>query len=250
MSQNLKKCLKGNLTLLLLTSTAVAVEAPLQEILKRDIESQKNLSFEPLVRNWEKKYGSKAFDPLMQIAADRQTDDSERYIALMSAVKLGGKGSSSWVLNFLKEDSWMLRSGALRALRAIATPEISESVLPLLKDPALVVRAEAADTIRVLKPRGSVSALLAALEDPANYHGGKAQWVPQKALLGLAELKATESAPRLVSLLKSPHCQQDPEFLEMTMAALETITGKSVPGNSVSEKTKAWKRVNFSRPSI
>ena len=79
----------------------------------------------------------------MQIASDPRNEDSNRYVALMSAAKLGGPSGAPFILSFLKDRSWMMRSGALRALTALENPKTAEAVLPLLRDPALVVRAEA-----------------------------------------------------------------------------------------------------------
>src|SRR4051794_2873925 len=39
-------------------------------------------SFETLLPAWEKKYGSKALQPLVQIALNRQNEDPYRFIAL------------------------------------------------------------------------------------------------------------------------------------------------------------------------
>jgi HEAT repeat protein len=137
----------------------------------------------------------------------------------------------------------MLRSAALRALGAIGASADSKAVLALLKDPALVVRTEAIETILRLKPEGSVEALLETLEAPENYHGGKAQWVPQHALEALIQLKAPPTiAPRLAPLLRREH-QGDQSLQQSVLAALEALTGKRLKhGASLSARVEAWSR--------
>jgi hypothetical protein len=83
------------------------------------------------------------------------------------------------------------------------------------------VRAEAVLTVAKLNPPGAIDALLGAIEDPSNYHGGKAQWVPLKALDGLVALQAPATvAGRLRKLLDR---SKDPLLLEKTVETLEKL---------------------------
>jgi hypothetical protein len=235
-SQNLKKCLrdkhqaprKGLIALLafawfccwMCLKTVQAQDLATQ--LKADIHSKVNRSpsFENLTQAWEKKYGTQAFGALIQIASDRKNPDSDRYIALMSAAKLGGKGAASSILAFLKDSSWMIRGGALRILAAFGSKDSGEAIIPLIHDPALVVRVEAVETLSVLKPKGTAEALVSAIEDRENYHAGKAQWVPQKALRALATLDSKDYTERLKPTLHSPLHKNDPEFRKLLKTAL------------------------------
>ena len=235
-SLNLKKCSKAETSLrraffawtlvsfLQFSSPALASHDPLVEVLLSEIKSQKTSTFERLLPSWEKRYGSKALQPLIEIASDHRYQDTHRYIALMSATKIGGPGAVILLKSLLKDTSWMLRSGALRALCVVNDPETADDILPLVHDPALVVRAEAVEAIPVLKPKGSSEALLSAILDHENYHGNKAQWVPQKALLALIQLHAKETVPQLQSILKDPIHRHDADFLlqtKRTIAALQ-----------------------------
>jgi hypothetical protein len=121
----------------------------------------------------------------------------------------------------------MIRSAALRALAALhpgaSETSVGAAILPLLRDPALVVRLEAVRTVRALRPEGAAPALLKAIEDPANYHGGKAQWVPSLALETLHELSALREASamtRLKSVLARVSRKQDPIFHKQLATAL------------------------------
>ena len=103
----------------------------------------------------------------------------------------------------------------------------------------MIVRSEAVDTIALLRPAGAVAALLAALEQPDNYHHGKAQWVPGKALTALVQLQAKDSALRLRPLLSH---NQDPELQEKTVTALEHLTGKKLKsGAPLLARVEEWK---------
>ena len=229
---SLKKCKKAKLSWIVLGSCLVflglgsvsqAAERVISQNLRSDIKNRSGASFEGLVRGWESVYGSTAFGPLVEIASDKTLSDSDRYIALMSAAKLGGAQGAATIQSFLKDRSWMIRSGALRALAALDSPETADATLPLLRDPALVVRAEAVETVKVLKPKGAVQALVGALKDEANYQGGMAQWVPQKALRALIDLRAKSAAQEVGSLIQSPLAQKDLEFKKQASQTLEIL---------------------------
>jgi hypothetical protein len=88
-----------------------------------------------------------------------------------------------------------------------------------------VVRLEAVQTVRALKPEGAALALLQTIEDPANYHGGKAQWVPPLALIALGELSALRdktALSRLKSVLARVSRKQDPKFHRELLTAIAT----------------------------
>jgi hypothetical protein len=203
-------------------------------------------TFDRILQTWEGRYGSEAVAPLLQVAAGsvsgptgRPLEDADRYVALMGAAKLGGQASAPLLTRFLKDKSWMIRSGALRALTALNNPATAPAVLPLLKDAALVVRLEAVDAVEKLRPHGAAEALMGTLALESNYHGGKAQWVPQKALSALTSMKAVELAPRLKPLLDH---DGDTDLLKQTVATLESLTGKTLKkGGSLNERIREWK---------
>jgi hypothetical protein len=240
---NLRKCSKVNvfqfhlswIGFLFLSSQTVAGSTPasLTHKFQNEIQKSKGASFENLVHNWEQEYGTSAFQPLIEIAANRKNEDAHRYIALMSAAKIGGTESAPLIGKFLKDTSWMVRSAALKALAALENPKTAESVLPLLKDPALVVRVEAVETVKILRPRGAAQALLATLEDPKNYHGGKAQWVPQKALGALVQMKAKGIISQLTTVLEKAQLQKDPDLKlkgKTTLKALQDAELSEIKG--------------------
>lgn len=234
---NLKKCSKVSLIqpttawagLFFFASLTVAGSNPpnpaqgLTQKLQAEIQSSRGTSFENLVHHWEQEYGTSAFQPLIEIAANKKNEDPHRYIALMSAAKIGGTASAPLIGNFLKDSSWMIRSAALKALAALENPNTAPSVLPLLKDPALVVRVEAVETVKTLRPPGAAQALLATLEDPKNYHGGKAQWVPQKALNALIQIKAKGITAQLTTLLGKSSIQNDPDLKLKAQTTLKAL---------------------------
>jgi HEAT repeat protein len=212
--------------------------------LKQDLGKRSTRSFEAMLKTWESRYGAQAVDPLLRIASDRKNSDPDRYIALMGVAKLGGKTQAPKISGFLKDPSWMLRSACLRVLGAFQEPTTASRILPLLKDPALVVRLEAVQTLEKLKPVGSEEALVAVLRDERNYHAGKAQWVPQRALTALVTLNAKSSAPKLLPLLGRT---SDPELQRQTVAALESLMGRKLKnGKPLPEQVASW-RAELSR---
>ena len=224
------------------TTWAAADHARSQQILKeieKDLQNRRTVSFAPLLKNWEQRYGTDAVPPLMGMASNPKNLDANRYLALMGAAKLGGRPLASQVAKLLNDRSWMLRSGALQALSALDAKETGPAAMKLLRDPALVVRTEAVHTLVVLRPPGVEAALVRAILDQQNYHGGKAQWVPQAALEGLVTLKAESSVPQLRALLDH---KNDRELLESTVSALEKLTGKSLaPEGTLTARVDRWK---------
>lgn len=193
--------------------------------IKADIAKQRKNpnSFENLTQNWQKTYGSGAFDALFQIASDTNAWDSERYIALMSAAKMSEKQGLRRFVSFLKDKSWMIRGGTLRALSVSGNEETGKIIFPLLQDPALVVRVEAVEALKILRPPGTAQALLLTLEDDRNYHAGKAQWVPGKALQALMLLRPSNAATTLKRVLEHPNCRHDAEFKAQVKQALNSL---------------------------
>ncbi len=230
-----------------LSDPALAAVSPLSATLRSDLTTRRNNSFEVLLQHWAKQHGAKASLPLLELTRDTRLADADRYLALMGAARLGGQTLAPELVPTLKDRSWMLRSGALRALSALQNPSTRDAVLPLLKDPSLVVRTEAVEAVRILRPESARDALLQALENPANYHRGIAQWVPQRALQALVALHAKDAAPRLLPLLNRV---ADPVLQAKTVDALESLTGKKLgKAGNLKGRVEAWKRELSSAPS-
>lgn len=213
--------------LLLLVASAAQASLPSESRLRRELQQMKGRDFSSLLSEWNKNFGPAAMAPLLKLASDRKLEDHQRYVALMAAARLGGAAAVTPVSRFLSDECWMLRSAALRALSYLDKPvPNSGAILKLLRDPALVVRTEAVETIRKLRPPGSTEALLDAVEDPRNYHAGKAQWVPQHALAALAELPTPPSAlPRIQKLL-SPSFSKDPSLQRSARETLKALSAR------------------------
>ncbi|HTL11153.1 MAG TPA: hypothetical protein VL588_01615, partial [Bdellovibrionota bacterium] len=99
---------------------------------------------------------------------------------------------------------------------------------------------EAAGAVGILRPEGSVTALLEAIRDRQNYHHGKAQWVPQRALESLAAVGVPRgSLPELAFLLDR---REDPDLQRATVSALDRLSGGSdrVPAD-LTERIRHWK---------
>jgi HEAT repeat protein len=230
-----------------LSGNAFAAASPLSATLRSDLTTRRNNSFDALLLHWAKQHGATASLPLLELTRDTRLADADRYLALMGAARLGGQALAPQLVPTLKDRSWMLRSGTLRALSALKNPVTRDAVLPLLKDPSLVVRTEAVEAIRILRPEGAREALLQALESPANYHRGIAQWVPKRALQALAAIQAKDAAPRLLPLLNRA---VDPALQATTIETLESLTGKKLGKTGpLKVRVEAWKRELSSVPA-
>lgn len=228
--------LQAGALLLLLGSIALGStdsrDLTIASSISKDLKSLKNGNFGNHLKTWEATYGSDAVGPLLTLASNISFEDSQRYAALMGAIKLGGNGVATNIIPFLKDRSWMLRSGAIRGLTIIGSDIENAKIIPLLKDPALVVRLEAVEAIVQTHPPGTLEALVTALNDPGNFHRGKAQWIPQRALAGIAKLYPKQSSGpskkevlnKIIPLLGNT---QDFSLLEATVSAIETLKGQT-----------------------
>lgn len=249
---NSKKCLTANwiaicalailtslpFTLALLSSEARA-DIPSRTTLEIEINANTSSSFQELLSSWQKKYGIHAINPLFVIASSTDADRS-RYIAILGAARLGGQAIAPRIVPFLKDRSWMIRNAALKSLAALKHPKTVSAVLPLLHDPALVVRVEAIETVRALKPPGAVPALLQVLHNQENYHFGKSQWAPLRALQAIAAIGDKSVAPELAPLLDH---QIDPPLQRAAISALQTLTGHREDGSlELVKQAASWKQ--------
>ncbi len=169
--------------------------------IKADLNHRTKSDFDPLLKTWETLYGSAAVQSLVNIAGNPKESDSSRYVSIMGIAKLGGPKTASLVLpvllQTLKDKSWMIRNAGLRALSILKDPSAKHAVVSLLKDPALVVRLEAVSTLTHLDPKGAPSDFVRVIEDPLNYHHGKAMWVPARALRAIEALTTGEQDRKL-----------------------------------------------------
>jgi len=203
----------------------------------------RNTEFQPLIQQWEKKYGKKAVPDLLKIARNPKAKDTDRFIALMAITKISGQSSAPQIVPFLKDKNWMVRSAALKSIELLDYKPASNAVLKLLKDPALVIRAQAVTTVETLKPDGATEALLAAVYDSKNYRSGNykkgnADWVPQRALAVLRKLRPTGVSAQLLPLLNGAH---DRKLRAHALFTIETLEGKSLKrGSPFPERSLAW----------
>jgi HEAT repeat protein len=247
---NSKKCSRvktAAFLALFVSSLSLAAEAPSARLLASEINSNRDNSFSPLLEDWGNSYGTTAVKPLLSIATSHNYTDRQRYIAIMGAAKLGGQAVANQVVALLKDGSWMIRSGALKAMAALKDKKTAPSALSLIKDPALVVRAQAIETTGALRPPGAAQALLQAIQNKDNYHGGKAQWIPQRALQALADLNDASVVPQLRPLLDH---KNDPDLQRAAIATLEHLTGDIVDHDlSLNAQVASWKK-NLTQRSV
>lgn len=209
------------------------------QAIDQDISKNHSSNFEPLLKTWEHRYGTRAVPSLITLAQDHKKTDTARYLAIMAAAKIGGAQSAPLLITLLKDPVWMIRMASLRAMGALNNPKTKDAVLPLLKDSSLLVRLEAVDAVERLKPDGAAQALAQTLQDPANFHHGKAQWVPNRVVRALVALDARAQVIDLKPLL---NFDQDPAIQQETVAALERLTRKKLkPEASLGVRVREWR---------
>ena len=227
---------------LVLLGSTNSFAIPIEQDLKKFSVSH-NTEFQPLIAQWEKKYGKKAIPDLLKVAKNKKAKDTDRFIAIMAITKISGTSGAHQIIPFIKDKNWMVRSAALKSIEILDYKPGSKHVLKLLKDPALVIRAQAVSTIETLKPEGSTEALLSAVYDPKNYRTGnykkgKADWVPQRALAVLRKLRPIGVSAKLLPLMNDAH---DRKLRAHALYTIETLEGKSLKkGSAFAERSLAW----------
>jgi hypothetical protein len=170
-------------------------------ILQAQVNSNESESSNRLIQGLQKDYGDKAKPVLFSIARDSKLSEQTRYTALMAASRLNLKTGipEKELKTFLKDKSWMMRTGALRIFHLLfktknmQPSDFREILFTALKDPALLVRNQAVQMVDDLDVKLALPLLILALEDPQNYHHGKPLMVPQKALQSIKRIDPKNS---------------------------------------------------------
>jgi HEAT repeat protein len=236
-------------------STKKAGTVSIESILRKDLRAlrdEKRTDFRALVDRWDSVYGRASAPALRKIALDAKAPDSDRYVAILAHTRIQGpadlksatKDSENLIERSLQEKNWMLRSAGLKSAEILGARAMAPKVLTLLeKDPALVIRTQAIETLTKLRPEGLADALLKAAMDsrnyrPADFRKGRADWVPQKALDALRDLKPAGYSAKLLPLLNEA---KDGRVRAHALHTIETLENKSLKkGRPFAERATAW----------
>ncbi len=163
---------------------------------REELLAHQGTSFERLIKKWEANSEREELsNQLITLSKDSSLGDASRYIALQGAARLIGKPGKPVQMNqfegLARDPSWMIRSGALKALEVTDTERASRVAAVLLGDPAFVVRLEAMSSLEKLRPTGSQIelSLLNAAEDPRNWRNSQPLQIPTRAIHLLALLR-------------------------------------------------------------
>lgn len=255
----LKKCLilksLGLTAALVLSAVSITAEAAIparekvsvESIIRGDLvsfRSEKRTDFSALIQKWERVYGNASAPFLLKIAKDKAAKDSDRYVALLAHTKIRGPQNAEELTALLDDKNWMVRSAALKSIEVLGYAPAAPRVFKTLEnDPALVVRLQSIDTLKRLRPEGLADALVRAAMSsrnyrPANYRTGRADWVPQKALEALRELRSPGVAQKLLPLLND---SKDGRVRAHALHTIEVLEQKSLKkGRPFSERAVAW----------
>lgn len=250
-----KRCLTPSLALALaffVSSAFAAIPASnpkvsMESILRGDLASfrkEKRTDFQELVKKWERVYGATTAPHLLKIARDKSANDSERYVAILAHTKIQGPKNAEELVKLLDDSNWMVRSAALKSIEILGyTPATPKVLAKLERDPALVIRMQSIDTLVRLRPEGLADALLHAAMDsrnyrPANFRTGRADWVPQKALEALRELKPKGYAQKLLPLMNE---SKDGRIRAHALHTIEVLENRSLKKDRpFKERAVAW----------
>lgn len=221
--------------------------APIETYVREDLaqfRKSKRTDFRELVAKWERVYGDASAPGLLKVAKDPAANDSDRYVAIMAHTRIRGPKSSKDVVDLLGDRNWMVRSAALKSVEILGLTVAAPRVLEKLeKDPALVIRAQSIETLMKLRPAGLADALVRASMDgknyrPGDYRKGRADWVPQKALEALRELKPRGYAGKLLPLMNDA---KDGRVRAQALHTIEILEARNLKkGRPFKERAVAW----------
>lgn len=197
-----------------------------------------------MIEKWDRVYGKTSTPALLKISQDPKTSNSDRYVAILAHTKFSGPHDAKELVALLQDRDWMVRSAALKSIEILGYTPASSHVLKILAhDPALVIRLQAIETLLKLRPPKLPAALLAAASDgknyrPADFRRGRADWVPERALAALRELKPNRFAAHLVPLMNEA---KDGRIRAHALHTIEILESKSLKqGRPFQERAKAW----------
>lgn len=250
-----KKCLSLSLLAVFITNTGfsaiptsgIGSKSSVEAMIRVDLATfrkEKKTDFQSLVQKWDRVYGTASAPSLLKIATDRKAANSERYVALLAHTKIRGPHDATELTTLLEDRDWMVRSAALKSIEILGYAPASAKVLAKLEnDPALVIRLQAIETLLKLRPAGLTDALLRAAMDgknyrPGNFRKGRADWVPQRALAALREIRPSDFSRRLLPLLNET---KDGRVRAHALHTIEVLEDKTLKGGRpFAERAAAW----------
>ncbi|MBS1961512.1 MAG: HEAT repeat domain-containing protein [Bdellovibrionales bacterium] len=225
----------------------IGAKTSVEAMIRSDLVSfrkEKRADFQSLVKKWERVYGSRSAPTLLAIAEDKKSPNTDRYVALLAHTRIRGPHDAKELVALLDDRDWMVRSAALKSIEILGYAPAGAKVLDkLANDRALVIRLQSIETLEKLRPPGTPDALLKAAMDgknyrPGNFRKGRADWVPQRALAALRELRPLGYAPRLLPLMNE---SKDGRIRAHALHTIEILESKSLKqGRPFRERAAAW----------
>lgn len=217
--------------ILLLCSPSGFAAIPKQSALA-EIQKSKSGDFSKLLKSWESSPHPARLDELLLLASNPALEERSRYIALMGAAKLANQPAKIRKLqnsleSLHRDPSWVLRSASLQVIQGLTPQSQNQTLRTLalksLKDKALVIRSQAVDVVAQFQSPESTDALIDAALAKENHPGGKALWVPQKALKAITLLPPNLKSTRAWQLTPLLAQKQDQELSTLALSALESL---------------------------
>ena len=183
---------------------------------------------------------AKKFD-LVDIAFDKNIDDSQRWRSLVALSVQDGQGSIEHLTSALKSDEWFMRDAALVAIGGIDKELSLKWARKLLtEDPSMIVRTTA---VKIIKENGSkkdVPILLNSIFNKKNYRQGRSLWIRHQIAEAISHLDKSSYHDMLRLLDDS-----DDRVNVVALKALEEITGHKPDYKNKDLQTKIaiWKDI-------
>ena len=122
----------------------------------------------------------------------------ERWVAMMKLVEYPGAQAEVILEKAAASSDWVLKSGAMVALKQFNQGKALVWAHKLLNDRAMMVRISAINVIGDLKSKDSASLLWESLQNPVNFHNGDS--LPSRKILSRVLFQLSEKKEEWVKL--------------------------------------------------
>lgn len=223
-----------------------------------ELRQKRQTDFSKLIPIWREVYGKHALPILEKISQSKLHPDPDRYISILALAHLFPNEAKIRLKPYFKDESWMIRSAALKAAVQLKDKQFLNDITSLLlNDPALVVRADAAESLGKCGWPEAKEALLQSVYDSKNYHSnhfqkGIADWVPEKSLAALRSLDQIENISSIgKDLMPLVNEAFDPKIRAHALFTIEKIeTIKLKTDGTFSQRKLAWNTKYFPKGII
>lgn len=179
-------------------------------------------------------YPSQNFSIYHDQALDPKNTMDKRWQAVFSAAHAASATDLNKIKSFTDRPEWFIRNAALLALNKVDRPTAEITAKKLISDKALVVRSAAVDVLADNSLERNRALLSSELSKPYNFNKKVSLWIRPQIMEKLAKSAKLDQKKFFAGYLYD----RDPQVVQYSMNALESITGITYSG---AQRLSSWK---------